>query len=58
MDAQRALGIAADRFYTYRLRFLAPEIIDILYFKYFGGVRMRGVRDRAFLERITPTLFA
>ncbi|RPB06933.1 hypothetical protein P167DRAFT_579833 [Morchella conica CCBAS932] len=41
---------------TYRLRFLAPEIIDILYFKYFDGVRMRGVRDPKFLERITPTL--
>ncbi|KAH8145413.1 uncharacterized protein LAJ45_10535 [Morchella importuna] len=41
---------------TYRLRFLAPEIIDILYFKYFDGVRMRGVRDPEFLERITPTL--
>ncbi|KAI5848609.1 hypothetical protein DFP73DRAFT_524891 [Morchella snyderi] len=25
---------------TYRLRFLAPEIIDILYHKYFDGVRM------------------
>ncbi|KAH0602464.1 uncharacterized protein H6S33_008803 [Morchella sextelata] len=40
---------------TYRLRFLAPEIVDILYFKYFDGVRMRGVRDPEFLERITPT---
>ncbi|KAI5843308.1 hypothetical protein DFP73DRAFT_527323 [Morchella snyderi] len=25
---------------TYRLRFLAPEIIDILYYEYFDGVRM------------------
>ncbi|RPB07084.1 hypothetical protein P167DRAFT_579681 [Morchella conica CCBAS932] len=41
---------------TYRLRFLAPEIIDILYFKYFDWVRMRGVRDPEFLERIIPTL--
>ncbi|KAI5842382.1 hypothetical protein DFP73DRAFT_527797 [Morchella snyderi] len=40
---------------TYRLRFLAPEIIDILYYKYFDGVRMRGVKDPKFLERITPT---
>ncbi|KAI5838480.1 hypothetical protein DFP73DRAFT_600012 [Morchella snyderi] len=40
---------------TYRLRFLAPEIIDILYYKYFDGVRMRGVKDPEFLEQITPT---
>ncbi|KAH8152788.1 uncharacterized protein LAJ45_03013 [Morchella importuna] len=40
----------------YRLRFLALEIIDILYFKYFDGVRMRRVRDPEFLERVTPTL--
>ncbi|KAI5841327.1 hypothetical protein DFP73DRAFT_596582 [Morchella snyderi] len=40
---------------TYRLRFLAPEIIDILYYKYFDGGRMRGVKDPEFLERITPT---
>ncbi|KAH0609144.1 uncharacterized protein H6S33_001372 [Morchella sextelata] len=41
---------------TYRLRLLAPEIVDILYFKYLHGIRMRGVRDPEFLERITPTL--
>ncbi|KAI5841736.1 hypothetical protein DFP73DRAFT_596310 [Morchella snyderi] len=40
---------------TYRLLFLAPEILDILYYKYFDGVRMRGVKDPEFLERITPT---
>ncbi|KAI5843131.1 hypothetical protein DFP73DRAFT_527788 [Morchella snyderi] len=40
---------------TYRLRFLATKIIDILYQKYFDGVRMRGVKDPEFLERITPT---
>ncbi|KAI5837385.1 hypothetical protein DFP73DRAFT_600956 [Morchella snyderi] len=45
----------AQHYKTYRLRFLAPEIIDILYYKYFDGVRMRGVKDPEFLERITPT---
>ncbi|KAI5839937.1 hypothetical protein DFP73DRAFT_598206 [Morchella snyderi] len=45
----------AQHYETYRLRFLAPEIIDILYYKYFDGVRMRGVKDSEFLERITPT---
>ncbi|KAI5849661.1 hypothetical protein DFP73DRAFT_524658 [Morchella snyderi] len=40
---------------TYRLWFLEPEIIDILYYKYFDKVRMRGVKDPEFLERITPT---
>ncbi|KAH0604178.1 uncharacterized protein H6S33_007209 [Morchella sextelata] len=45
-----------EHYETYRLHFLVPEIIDILYFKYFDGVRMRGVRDPEFLERITPTL--
>ncbi|KAI5836688.1 hypothetical protein DFP73DRAFT_532541 [Morchella snyderi] len=45
----------AQHYETYRLRFLAPEIIDILYYKYFDGVRMRGVKDPEFLERITPT---
>ncbi|KAI5837002.1 hypothetical protein DFP73DRAFT_532306 [Morchella snyderi] len=35
--------------------FLAPKIIDILYYKYFDGVRMRGVKDPEFLERIIPT---
>ncbi|KAI5846219.1 hypothetical protein DFP73DRAFT_525735 [Morchella snyderi] len=54
-NAQTALANAANRYYTYRLRFLAPEIIDILYYKYFDGVRMRGVKDPEFLERITPT---
>ncbi|KAI5839484.1 hypothetical protein DFP73DRAFT_598467 [Morchella snyderi] len=28
----------AQHYETYRLRFLAPEIIDILYYKYFDGV--------------------
>ncbi|KAI5847416.1 hypothetical protein DFP73DRAFT_593258 [Morchella snyderi] len=46
----------AQHYETYRLRFLAPEIIDILYYKYFDGVRMRGVKDPEFLERITPTV--
>jgi hypothetical protein len=55
MDTQRALRITIDRFYTYRLCLLAPKIIEILYFKYFDGVRMRRVRDSEFLERITPT---
>ncbi|KAI5839098.1 hypothetical protein DFP73DRAFT_530375 [Morchella snyderi] len=45
----------AQHYETYRLRFLAPEIIDILYYKYFDGVRMRGVKDPEFLEWITPT---
>ncbi|KAI5837770.1 hypothetical protein DFP73DRAFT_600782 [Morchella snyderi] len=45
----------AQHYETYRLRFLAPEIIDILYYKYFDGVSMRGVKDPEFLERITPT---
>ncbi|KAH0611271.1 uncharacterized protein H6S33_010536 [Morchella sextelata] len=45
----------AQHYETYRLRFLAPEIIDILYYKYFDGVRIRGVKDPEFLERITPT---
>ncbi|KAI5846451.1 hypothetical protein DFP73DRAFT_525947 [Morchella snyderi] len=54
-NAQTALENAANRYKTYRLRFLAPEIIDILYYKYFDGVRMRGVKDPEFLERITPT---
>ncbi|KAI5839627.1 hypothetical protein DFP73DRAFT_598615 [Morchella snyderi] len=45
----------AQHYETSRLRFLAPEIIDILYYKYFDGVRMRGVKDPEFLERITPT---
>ncbi|KAI5850456.1 hypothetical protein DFP73DRAFT_591318 [Morchella snyderi] len=45
----------AQHYETYRLRFLAPEIIDMLYYKYFDGVRMRGVKDPEFLERITPT---
>ncbi|KAI5839438.1 hypothetical protein DFP73DRAFT_530148 [Morchella snyderi] len=54
-NGQTALVNAANRYYTYRLRFLAPEIIDIFYYKYFDGVRMRGVKDREFLERITPT---
>ncbi|KAI5839760.1 hypothetical protein DFP73DRAFT_529596 [Morchella snyderi] len=31
----------AQHYETYRLRFLAPEIIDILDYKYFDGVRMR-----------------
>ncbi|KAI5845801.1 hypothetical protein DFP73DRAFT_593967 [Morchella snyderi] len=35
----------AQHYETYRLRFLAPEIIDILYYKYFDGVRMQGVKD-------------
>ncbi|KAI5838660.1 hypothetical protein DFP73DRAFT_530749 [Morchella snyderi] len=54
-NAQKAIANAANRYETYRLRFLAPEIIDILYYKYFDGVRMRGVKDPEFLERITPT---
>ncbi|KAI5840229.1 hypothetical protein DFP73DRAFT_597641 [Morchella snyderi] len=45
----------AQHYETYRVRFLAPEIIDILYYKYVDGVRMRGVKDPEFLERITPT---
>ncbi|KAI5838607.1 hypothetical protein DFP73DRAFT_599843 [Morchella snyderi] len=36
---------SAQHYDTYRLRFLAPEIIDILYYKYFDRVRMRGVKD-------------
>ncbi|KAI5845881.1 hypothetical protein DFP73DRAFT_594071 [Morchella snyderi] len=45
----------AQHYEIYRIRFLAPEIIDILYYKYFDGVRMRGVKDPEFLEQITPT---
>ncbi|KAI5845891.1 hypothetical protein DFP73DRAFT_594087 [Morchella snyderi] len=45
----------AQHYETYRLQFLTPEIIDILYYKYFDGVRMRGVKDPKFLVRITPT---
>ncbi|KAH0607332.1 uncharacterized protein H6S33_003320, partial [Morchella sextelata] len=45
-----------EHYETYQLRFLAPEIIHILYFKYFDAVRIRGVRDPEFLQWITTTL--
>ncbi|KAI5839428.1 hypothetical protein DFP73DRAFT_598740 [Morchella snyderi] len=37
----------AQHYETYRLRFLAPGIIDILYYEKFDGVRMRGHGIRA-----------
>ncbi|KAI5836694.1 hypothetical protein DFP73DRAFT_532538 [Morchella snyderi] len=40
----------AQHYETYRLRFLAPEIIDILYYKYFDGVRMRGSQNESVVK--------
>ncbi|KAI5837498.1 hypothetical protein DFP73DRAFT_601070 [Morchella snyderi] len=54
-NAQTALVNAANSYWTYRLRFLTPKIIDILYYKYFDGVRMQAVKDPELLERMTPT---
>ncbi|KAI5842114.1 hypothetical protein DFP73DRAFT_596074 [Morchella snyderi] len=52
---QRALTNAENRYYTYRLRFLAAEIFDILYYKYFDGVSMPRIKDPEFLEQSTLT---
>jgi len=37
-------------------RFLAPQIPEALWGKYFEGRRMRGISDLAFLGRINSTL--
>ncbi|KAL0631425.1 hypothetical protein Q9L58_009705 [Maublancomyces gigas] len=37
-------------------KFLAPEIVDVIYAKYFNGMKMLGNKDPEFLERINPTL--
>ncbi|KAI5837772.1 hypothetical protein DFP73DRAFT_531697 [Morchella snyderi] len=48
----------AQHYETYRLRFLAPEIIDILYYKYFDGVRMRGSQNESVVTRTTKRVAA
>lgn len=35
-----------------RLRFLAPEILEIIFEKYFKGSRMRGRQDKDFISNI------
>ncbi|KAI5842200.1 hypothetical protein DFP73DRAFT_528150 [Morchella snyderi] len=54
-DEGNAPIVESEHYETYRLRFLAPEIIETLYYKYFDGVRMREVKDPEFPVRNTPT---
>ena len=38
------------------MRFLAPQIADAIYLKYFDRIRMQGMVDPGFLERIKGTM--
>ena len=38
------------------MRFLAPQIADAIYLKYFDGIKMQGMVDPGFLERINGTM--
>ena len=38
------------------LRFLAPQIADAIYLKYFDRIKMQGMVDPGFLERINGTM--
>jgi len=37
-------------------RFLAPQIVDAIYGKYFDGIKMQGMLDPKFLKRINGTM--
>ena len=37
-------------------RFLAPQIPEAIYAKYFGGTKMRGNADLEFVQRINGTI--
>lgn len=38
------------------LRFLAPQIADTIYLKYFNEIKMQGMVDLGFVEQINSTI--
>lgn len=51
-----ASGLTTDWTQSITFRFLAPQIADAIYGKYYDGVRMQGILDPGFLKRINATM--
>ena len=49
----KGLSIRLIKFQGCTLRFLAPQIAEVIFLKYFEGNKSRGRRDKNFLQNIT-----